>query len=96
MEPEPQTENTTGDVVHHDSTAYQSATIAVVDAVAAASETEPTALPPLYETINTDALNALFESQDTRPKQSALCVEFAYNGYTIVVRAGPQVTVQKK
>lgn len=82
-------------MVQHDVTNSQTATIAVVNAISAASETEPTALPPLYDAINPDALNALFESHDSHPDRSELRVEFSYNGFSVVVRDGPQVTVRE-
>lgn len=71
----------------------KSPTLAVVETVASVTGTEPTALPPLYDAVNPDALNALFESSDSRATTD-LQVSFAYNGYDVVVRGGPTLTVR--
>lgn len=76
-------------MVQHDF-AGESATVAVVEAIAAVLGTEPIELPPLYDAIDTDALDALYESHDG---EGELRVEFCYNGFNIVVQGGPQVTV---
>ncbi|MDF9747877.1 HalOD1 output domain-containing protein [Natrinema salsiterrestre] len=52
--------------------------------VAKRDGTDPVNLPPLHNTINADALDALFELDgdgETEPKQ----VEFSYHGYTVLV-----------
>lgn len=82
-------------MVEHDFTEHQTATLAVIDAVAAASGTDPTELPPLYDAINPDALNALFESQGKRDRAD-LRVEFSYNGFNVIVEGDLQVTVREE
>ncbi|WP_440765270.1 HalOD1 output domain-containing protein [Natronorubrum sp. DTA7] len=97
MKPEPPLDATAGssspNSVHHDFTGDQTASLAVIEAIAAVSGTDPVELPPLYDVINPDALNALFEPHERRTG-SGLHVEFSYNGFDIVVREGPEVVVR--
>lgn len=97
MKPEPRldatAESSSPTSVHHDFTGDQTASLAVIETVAAVSGTDPIELPPLYDVINPDALNALFEPHDRRTG-SGLRVEFSYNGFDIVVREGPKVVVR--
>lgn len=53
----------------------------VIREVAAKTDTDPLALPPLYESIDPDALDALFESSEGNSVQ----VEFEYAGRHVVV-----------
>ncbi|ELY61186.1 HalOD1 output domain-containing protein [Natronolimnohabitans innermongolicus] len=73
--------------------AEKSPTMAVVESVAAVSNTEPTELPPLYDAINPDALDSLFESSETRDL-STVRVSFPYNGYDIAIQGGSNLTVE--
>lgn len=66
--------------------------IAVVHAIAAHRDVDPTDLPPLYEWVDPDALDALF--QPTRaggPRRGRL--EFAYDGQTVTVDSTGEVTI---
>lgn len=72
-----------GTVLLFDWTAAESVTAAVVEAVATASGEPPTSIDPLYSAIDTDALDALFESQPDGSMQSGLFVEFPF-GETLV------------
>ena len=74
------------------------ATTRVIEAVASASDTDATELPPLHDSVDTDALNALFDSGGSESDPS-LRVSFVYDGYTVrvdrdgvAVRSGPSVT----
>ena len=69
------------------------ASVAVINAVSAVTGTDPVELPPLYETIDPDALNSLFEARDRTG--SSPRVEFTYNGFDVTVRDGPRVTVER-
>lgn len=62
---------------------------AVVRAVADAADAEPIELPPLYEAVDTDALDAVFRG---RPGGR---VTFDYAGHTVTVRHNAEVTVQE-
>ncbi|SDK22188.1 HalOD1 output domain-containing protein [Natronorubrum texcoconense] len=97
MEPEPRLNATAGSSsptsVHHDFSGSQTASLAVIETVAAVSRMDPIELPPLYDVINPDALNTLFEPHERRT-DSELRIEFSYNGFDIVVREGPEVVVR--
>ncbi|RBI58752.1 hypothetical protein DMJ13_25790 [halophilic archaeon] len=69
------------------STSAESVAETVVAAVGHAEGTDPTSMtPPLYNAINSDALNALYE-------QSELQVCFQYAGYRIVIQSDQTVEV---
>ncbi|RQH02669.1 hypothetical protein EA472_05060 [Natrarchaeobius oligotrophus] len=58
-------------------------TTSVVERVAAASDRSVTQLPPLYDVIDPDALEALVES--TRTHSTRLTTLFSYAGFRIAV-----------
>ena len=60
---------------------------AVVATVADRADADPTDLPPLYDAIDPDALDAIF--RDGRPGR----VSFEYAGYEVTVCGRDQVTV---
>ncbi|MBX0325122.1 hypothetical protein EGH21_19005 [Halomicroarcula sp. F13] len=64
----------------------------VVQAVADAENTDPSDLPtPLFETIDTEALDQIFDSpQDNRT------IHFEYLEYEITVTAGGDVSVNRE
>ena len=70
----------------------KAATLAVLEAVESASEIDATALPPLYDAVDPDALDALFESSDPTPT-SAPRLSFSYAGLEVTVDGGPTLTV---
>ena len=72
-----------GPALHPDATASE----AVVATVAERAGTDPVALPPLYDTIDPDALDAIF--RDGRPGR----VSFGYAGYEVTVCGRDQITV---
>ena len=64
---------------------------AFVEAVAEEMDTEPEKLfEPLYEAIDPDALDALFEGQNS----SGGVVMFSYCGYSITVTASGEVSFE--
>lgn len=68
----------------------QSPSERVVNAVAAYSNTDPMVLPPLYESIDADALNALLRSN------GANCtVIFEYGGYEVTVNSDRKVRLTR-
>lgn len=85
--------------------ANQTPTAAVIEAVAAASGRSFSSrngvdgdggreeLPPLYDTIDPDALNAIFEDGNGR---STVEVKFVYCGYEVTVDGTGKVTVAEK
>ncbi|AGB38600.1 HalOD1 output domain-containing protein [Natronococcus occultus] len=71
------------------STSESELTTEIVYAVARVSDTDPTALPPLYDVIDTDALNALVGCS----RSTLDSITFRYYGYTVTVTADGDVTV---
>jgi len=70
---------------------------AVVDAVAARERVDPVELPPLYDIVDTDALNTLFDrgdddSADERNtgegSTDRIRVTLQYQGYDVEIRGG--------
>jgi len=67
----------------------ESVTQAVVRAVRSESQSDDRALPPLYSTIDPDALNQLFTRRDAHAEESRHptgVVEFPYAGYHVRVQ----------
>ncbi|WP_132058304.1 HalOD1 output domain-containing protein [Halorussus amylolyticus] len=81
---------------------------AVVAAVASASDCRPTAagadgtarvLPPLYDAIDPDALDALFAGgvrSPDRPRATAGKVEFVYHGHRVTAHSDGSVVVEPR
>lgn len=68
----------------------QTLAIVVVSAVAEREQVPAHELPPLYDSVDPDALEALFRHS---PRDDSLAVSFAYAGYEVTVRSGWQVTL---
>lgn len=68
---------------------------AVVQAVAEAERVDPLELtPPLYEVIDSDALDRLFAVTPTHHRTDGE-VSFSYNGYGVTVRGDGSVSVEE-
>ncbi len=65
----------------------KSASTAVVRAVSTAKDVEPENLPPIYDYIDPEALDELFQKTNRRPIRGNTTVSFEYCGYTVAVRA---------
>lgn len=65
----------------------------VVEAVAREVGVEPTELDSLYETLDPDALNALFAERPGRSQRSAVRVTFEYVGHPVTVSEDGAVEV---
>jgi hypothetical protein len=65
----------------------QTPSVAVVDAVAALTDTEPTDCPPLYDRVNPDAVDALFADRDGGQ------FTFEYHECQVTVHGDTEVTV---
>jgi len=63
----------------------------VIDAVAAATDTDPLDLSPLYEVVDPDALDCLFRCDD-RPAAGRL--EFTIEGCDVCVHSSGRVVVR--
>ncbi|MXV63535.1 hypothetical protein GS429_16025 [Natronorubrum sp. JWXQ-INN-674] len=69
-----------------------SVSIAVVTAIATQRGVSETELPPLYEFIDPDALDALFESTRAGgPRHGRL--EFTYDGHEVAVECGDNLEI---
>ena len=64
--------------VHHDWKGSEPPTVAVVEAVAAATDRTPTELPLLQNTLDTDALNALLTGET-----ASVTISFQYAGVIV-------------
>lgn len=66
---------------------------AVLSAVAEVEESTPVELPPLYESIDPEALNDLFTS---RAEPAVKKITFQYAGYGITVHGSGEVEIQSE
>ncbi|ELY36495.1 HalOD1 output domain-containing protein [Natronorubrum tibetense] len=82
-------------IVHslsEDRPASPSVTETIVDAVSEAEDCDPLTLPPLWNVIDPEALDALFEpTRGGQPRAGR--VSFAYVGYEITVDVTTETTV---
>lgn len=69
---------------HHDSPSLR-----VVDALAAATGTDPLDLEPLYHVVDPEALDRLFRTDSS----VSACVRFEYDDHAVTVRSDGTVTV---
>ncbi|MFD1599316.1 HalOD1 output domain-containing protein [Halobellus rarus] len=68
----------------------------VVEAVAEATHTDPTRLRPLYEVVDTDALDALITGDSERPRApDGLSVTFRYEGCDVAVYGDGRTVVSR-
>lgn len=65
----------------------------VISAVAEATDTDPTEIEPLYETLDPDALDRLFQRNPMAPYSFDGRVSFTMEGCDVVVHADQRVTV---
>ena len=59
--------------------------IAVIRKVATLEGVDPTELPPLYDSIDPEALDSLLEKRADHSTDEAVSIEFTYGEYSIVV-----------
>ena len=78
--------------VHYEPTGTRKPTTAVVEALATASGSEMTEMTPLYETINTDALDQLFADRHGAADATAL-LSFQVDTWNVFVRADGEIRV---
>ncbi|WP_435157024.1 HalOD1 output domain-containing protein [Haladaptatus sp. DFWS20] len=70
-----------------------SLSIIIVEQVAAQKDVAPTALDPLYDTINPDALAALFDTRTNDASREQVKVAFEYSGCRVTVTGMDTVQV---
>ena len=66
---------------------------AVVGAIAAVTDTEPLELPPMYETIDPEALNLLFARRTDDPDAPEKVLSFSMNGWNVFVRDDGRIRI---
>lgn len=66
----------------------------IVEAVARSKGVDSTELPPLYEAIDPDALNALVTSHSAEQGGRKISVQFTYTGREVIVRSNNDVDVR--
>jgi len=71
----------------------QSNSIQIIEAVAETAGVDPLELPPLYETIDPEAIDALIADSETGHSTSPSLIKFAYAGYTVTVDSNQTVEV---
>lgn len=79
--------------VRHAWSASDRPSTAVTEAVAATTGRKPATMPPLYEYIDPDALNAVLTSR-TNDSANAVAVSFTYGGVTVRIDSGGWIEVQ--
>lgn len=72
----------------------QSITTAIVTTIADCEEVAPTDLPPLYDRINTDALDKLIAHRNAERASGETQVSFHYYGYEVTVTDDRRVHVR--
>lgn len=60
-------------------------------AVATLEGTEPGALSPVWDSVDSDRLDTFVGSADT---ETELCIGFAYEGYDVCIRPGPRIALR--
>lgn len=73
----------------------ESMTVRVVDEVASLEGVNPLELPPLYDTIDADTLEALFTDSVTGGVRENIRVEFDYCGYEVVVKGPDDIQIDQ-
>ncbi|WP_126662714.1 HalOD1 output domain-containing protein [Haloterrigena salifodinae] len=68
--------------------------LAIIERVAALDGTDPLSLPPLYDAVDPDALDSLFQSSSTDGPQTTGAVQFTYYGYDVRVDADGDIVVE--
>jgi len=69
-----------------------SMTVAVVEAVSSVRNCEPTALPPLYDVVDTDALDAMFDPDSTGERDCR--VSFVFDDHRVTIDDSERITVE--
>lgn len=67
---------------------------AVIETVAAATDREPTAIGPLFESVDPDALDAFVDPSNASTNDANRLTSFEFAGKHVTVRASGHVAVQ--
>lgn len=85
------TVETTGRITHEWGDGVGPST-ATVEAIAAATNREPSELPPLYDYVDGDALDTLLRSGSVR-RDGPIDVQFRYENVTVTISSDGHITV---
>lgn len=66
---------------------------AVAETVAEAVNEAPTEIPPLYESIDTDALDSIIRSNGHQPRGQHRCISFSYAKLWVTIDGSGMVSV---
>ncbi|WP_238709371.1 HalOD1 output domain-containing protein [Natronorubrum halophilum] len=72
----------------------ESVSMATIRAVSAVKECDPCTLTPLYEAIEPDALNKLYEQKPRDTDKAGCKAEFVFSDYHITIENGEYLTLQ--
>ena len=80
--------------LHYDRRSDESVSAAVVRGVAAVTNTSPTELEPLFETLDPDALDQLYRSTADGSGRGDSWVSFSYNDCAVTVDSTGEITIE--
>ena len=80
--------------LHYDRLEDESVSAAVVRGVAAVTNTSPTELEPLFETVDPDALDQLYRTTTGGSGPGDCWVSFSYNDCAVTVDATGEITIE--
>lgn len=80
--------------VQSDLGADERPSVGTIRCIAAVTNVSHTELPPLGDSIDADALDALFDHARDADRSGLLEVSFPYAGFDVVVRAGGKLVVR--
>jgi hypothetical protein len=96
-DPESLDDGTESEIVVYTRDDGESPAHSVVQAVAEATERDPTRLSPLYDVVDTDALDELATGDDERRSTTeALCITFRFEGCDVAVYADGRTIVSQR
>ncbi|WP_178917872.1 HalOD1 output domain-containing protein [Natronomonas gomsonensis] len=67
---------------------------AVIETIAIAANTDPSEIEPLYDSVDSEALDRLIQSTGTRPTNGGTTVSFAVSEYEVSVHSDGTVAVR--
>lgn len=73
---------------------HQLPSVAIIEAVATRADVDETELPPLHESVDPDALDALVGHWTNGAPRSDGHIRFQYYGYTVVLHADGQLVIE--
>lgn len=71
----------------------ESPTLAIVEAIASALDRDPMEMPPLYEVVETEALDAILQ-RGVRTDSVPVTIQFEYEGFDVTVDSRRQIKLQ--